>query len=155
MSSVTYLDDLIVNAIGTQVTDNRKEAIGLLVTAASLAGAFSSAAKEPNCASDVVPLKPFLIESPSGPPQRPVPNVRCWAYKIEPAPTALMGRKAFEVTGLGSAGTVEWFPVPVCKLYKIRVFHCADSECSSDRKDVQNYYTTLSLSDGTQYQRIP
>lgn len=155
VSSVNYLDDLIISAIGTQVADNRKEAISVLVTAASLAGAFASAAKEPDCASDVVPLKPFLIDSPTGAPQRPVPGAKCWAYKIDPASTAVIGRKTFPVSGLASAGTVEWFPIPSCTTYKIRVFHCANSDCTAERKDVQDYATTLSLSDGTKYQRIP
>lgn len=156
VSSVSYLDELIINAIGTQVTDNRKDAIDVVVTAASLAGAFASAQKEPDCATDVVPLKPFVIEVASGkPPQAAVPNSPCWAYSVKPAGDALVGRKAFPVDQLASVGTVDWFPIPVCKAYKIRVFHCNAKDCSGERKDVRDYATTVSLSDGSMYQRIP
>ena len=155
LSSVAYLDELIISAIGTQVTDNRKDIIDVVVTAASLAGAFAAAAKEPNCATDVVALKPFLIDNLSGAPQRPVPNVKCWAYSLEPTQFSVVGRRAYPVAEIASAGTVEWFPIPACKAYRVRVFHCAKDDCSSERKDVQAYTTTLSLSEGTQYQRIP
>ena len=148
------MDDLIISAIGTQVTDNRKDAIDVVVTAASLAGAFAST-QVPACATDVVPLKAFLIDNLGGPPQRLVPSVKCWAYTLEPAPVSVISRKAFPVQEISTAGTVEWFPVPACKAYKIRVFHCAKDDCSSERKDIQDYVTTLSISDGTQYQRIP
>lgn len=154
-SSVAYLDDLIISAIGTQVTDNRKDAIDVVVTAASLAGAFASAAKVPTCASDVVPLKAFLIDKLDGPPQRLVPNVKCWAYTLESAPVRVVSRKAFPVQEISMAGTAAWFPIPACKVYKIRVFHCENDECTSERRDIQDYTTTLSISDGTQYQRIP
>lgn len=155
VSSVTYLDDLIVTAIGTQVADNRKDVIDTLVTAASLAGAFAAPKKEPDCAKDVVPLKPFLIEDLSGPPQKSVPNAKCWAYKVEPALFNATSRKAFSINDLASAGKVKWFPIPACRAYKIEVFHCADKNCTSERKDIPTYSTTLSLSDGKQYQQIP
>lgn len=155
VSSVTYLDDLIINAIGTQVTDNRKDVIDVLVTAASLAGAFAAGQKEPDCSKDTVPLKPFLIDGYGKPSQRAVPNVKCWAYKVEQVQFNPISRKPYQVTEIGSVGTVGWFPVPACKVYKIRVFQCSDAACTNERKDVKDYTTTLSLSDGTQYYQIP
>lgn len=155
VSSVTYIDDLIINSIGTQVSDNRKDAIDVLVTAASLAGAFAAGEKTKDCKTDVVPLKPFLIESLSGPPQRAVPNVQCWAYSLEALPLVLLGRKVYPVAEIASAGTATWFPIPACRPYRIRVFHCQDAACTTERKDVASYTAALSLSDGTQYQRIP
>lgn len=155
VSSVTYLDDLIITSIGTQVSDNRKDAIDVLVTAASLAGAFAAGEKTKDCKTDVVPLKPFLIESLSGPPQRAVPNVQCWAYSLEALPLVLLGRKVYPVAEIASAGTATWFPIPACKPYRVRVFHCQDAACTTERKDVASYTAALSLSDGTQYQRIP
>lgn len=155
VSSATYVDDLIINAVGTQVTDNRKEIIDVVVTAASLAGAFASAGKAPNCATDTVPLKTFVIDKLDGPKQRLVPNAKCWAYTVEPADITVVGRRSFPVSELASIGTVGWFPVPACKAYTVRVFQCADDNCTSTRKDLTTYNTTLSISDGTQYQRIP
>ena len=155
VGSITYLDDLIVSAIGTQVTDNRKDAVTAVVTAASLASSFASASKVPNCASDIVPLKSFVVSDFSGPAELPVPNAKCWAYRLVEAPVKLIGRRAYPVAGLESVKDANWFPVPACKAYSIRVFHCANDDCTSERKDIQSYETTISLSAGTHYQRIP
>lgn len=155
VSSVTYLDDLIVTAIGTQVTDNRKDVIDVVVTAASLAGAFASSGPLPDCAKAIVPLKPFVIDRLDGPKIRRVEHSNCWAYELEPAKPALNGRRPFPVADLGAVGTVGWFPIPACKSYTIRVFHCQNSSCTEQRRDVLSYSTTVSISDGTLYQRVP
>ena len=155
VSSVTYVDDLIISGIGTQVTDNRKDAIDVLVTAASLAGAFAKGKTEPDCAKDVVPLRPFVIETYEGPPRKPVPDVACWEYRVDPVAFNPVGMRTYPVSELGAVGTVTWFPIPACKAYKVSVYQCADKDCTSDRKDLPTYSTTLSVSDGTQYHRIP
>lgn len=154
VTSVTYVDELIVSSVGTLVTDNRKELIDTIVTAASLAGAFASV-KTYDCAKDDEPLKPFLIDNLTGPPTKSIPKVSCWRYKVEPFEAKVVGRRAHPVSELATSGTAEWFPIPACKAYKVTVFRCIDNKCDKPKENSLTYSTTISISDGNWYQRVP
>lgn len=154
VTSVTYIDELIVSSIGTLVTDNRKELIDTVVTVASLAGAFASGTSY-DCAKADEPLKPFLIDNLSGPTVKTIPKVKCWRYEVKPFAAKLVGRRTHPVSELTSAGTVDWFPVPACKGYKVTVYRCNDNSCTKQKDDSQSYSTTISVSDGQSYQRVP
>ncbi len=151
VTSVSYADDLIVSAIGTQITDNRKEAIDVVVGAAGLLGAFAGSGT--GCNEPRRPLKPFTIRKLEG---DSVPNADCWAYSVEKQKTQFTARKAHPVADLASATEkVAWFPIPACQEYRVKVFQCADRTCTTELAESTVYETVLSLSDGEQYQRIP
>lgn len=150
VTSVVYADDLIVSAIGTQVADNRKEVIDVIVSVAGLAGAFAGG----GCKEPRTPLKPFVIASVDG--GGSIEGSDCWAYSIARQKFQLVGRKAYPVGELSEqAGKVAWFPIPACQEYRLRVFQCGDKTCTSELGGSMGYETVLSLSDGQQYQRIP
>ncbi|MFT3815847.1 MAG: hypothetical protein QM740_21185 [Acidovorax sp.] len=151
VTSVSYADDLIVSAIGTQVTDNRKEAIDVVVSAAGLLGAFAGSGT--GCNAPRKPLKPFTIGKLEG---GSVPDADCWAYSVEKQAMQFIARKPHPVADLASiAEKVSWFPIPACQEYRIKVFQCADRTCTAPLADSTVYETVLSLSDGEWYQRIP
>ena len=148
---VSYADDLIVNAIGTQVTDNRKEAIDAVVGAAGLLGALAGSAT--GCKEPRRPVKSFTISKLEG---GSVPDADCWAYAVEKQKTQFTARTAHAVADLASGvADVGWFPVPACQRYRVRVFQCADRTCTAELSESMVYETVLSLSDGERYQQIP
>ncbi|MDM0045985.1 hypothetical protein QTH91_15965 [Variovorax dokdonensis] len=154
LSSVKYVDELIVSEIGTQVTDNRKDVLGVLVTAASLGGAFALTKDSKKC-DGTTPLKPFVIEATHTEAGAPAKDVECWGYSVTLAKFNPVARKRFDVKEIASIGTVEWFPIAACKSYVVSVYPCADKSCKTPMSDKQVFVTTLPLSDGTQYQRVP
>lgn len=150
ISSVTYADELIIKAIGTQVSDNRKDAIDAVIGAAALAGAFAA----PDCTKE--PLKPFVLDSVSPDPVTGhAPDNKCWGYSIKPAGNYPIGMRAYPVKELASAGqSVTWFPIPACRPYQIAVYRCSDpNTCTSASK--VSHTAVLWVSDGTEYRRVP
>lgn len=151
VTSVSYADDLIVSAIGTQVTDNRKEAIDVVVGVAGLLGAFAGSGT--GCKEPRKPVKSFTISKLEG---GSVPDADCWAYSVEKQKTQLTARKVHPVADLASgAEKVTWFPIPACQEYRIKVFPCSDRTCTAVLSDSLAYETVISLSDGEWYQQIP
>jgi len=151
LTSVTFADDLIVSAIGTQVTDNRKDVVDVVVGAAGLLGAF--AGNVAGCKEPRKPVKSFTIGKLEG---GSVPDSDCWAYSIEKQKLQLAARKAHAVAELSSVmEKAAWFPIPACQEYRVTVFQCSDRTCSAVLSDSVVYETVLSLSDGEQYQQIP
>lgn len=148
VTSVKYADELIVKAIGTQVADYRKDAVGALAGSVALAGAF---APSDDCAS-APPLRPFVIAT-LAPASYRAPNNGCWGYSIEPAAFAPAGMRAYPVSGLAAAGTVGWFPIAACRPYVVKVFQCRDAACTAAPDSVAT--AVLSASDGTRYRRVP
>lgn len=151
VSAVQYTDDLVISTIGTQATDNRKDALDAILATAGLA--IRAQGEAVDCATRGVPLKPFIIDVYPVPTPQMVPGTDCWAYtvqRLDPAPPL----RSYQVATLPSAAPVPWFPIPACQAYRIRVFHCADPECH-ERADVKSYTAVLPLSDGTAYRRIP
>lgn len=151
VTSVTYADDLIISAIGTQVTDNRKEAIDVIVGVAGAAGAFAGSTT--GCPAPRKPFKSFTIRKLEG---GAVPGVDCWAYSVEKLETQLTARKAHQVSELSAgASKVGWFPIPRCQTYRVKVFQCADAKCTSTMASSDVFETVLALSDGESFQQIP
>lgn len=148
VTSVTYADDLIISSIGSQVADNRKDAIDAVVGIASLAGAFAAGE---DCSKGPA-LKPFVIDNLNSVSGR-APNNDCWGYSIKPADFAPVGMRAYSVDSLSNAGQVSWFPIAACRPYVVTVFRCNDADCSP----LKNAVTTsvISASDGRQYRRVP
>jgi hypothetical protein len=149
ISTVTYADELIISAIGTQVTDNRKDAIDAVIGIAALAGAFAAV----DCTK--APLKPFVLDPvASTPVVGPAPNNNCWGYSTKPTDANPIGMHPYPVKDLAAVGqSVAWFPIPACRSYHVTVFRCNDKLCSKEG-DVAST-TVLSVSDGTQYRRVP
>lgn len=151
VASVTYADALVISAIGTQVTDNRKEAIDVIVGLASAAGAFAGATTA--CPTPRKPLKPFTIGKLEG---GVVPGVDCWAFSVAKLEAQFTTRKAHQISELSDdASKVGWFPIPRCQEYRVKVFQCGDANCTSTLAKSDVYETVLSLSDGETYQQIP
>ncbi|MCV2419280.1 hypothetical protein LNV47_01615 [Paucibacter sp. DJ4R-1] len=150
VTSVTYADDLVISAIGTQVTDSRKEAIDVIVGVAGMAGAFAGATA---CPEPRKPPRAFTIRKLEG---GAVPEVDCWAYSVEKMPTQFNARKPHPLAELSSgASSVKWFPIPACQEYRVRLFQCADLKCTSTLPKSVAYETVLSLSDGEAFQQVP
>lgn len=151
VTSVSYADDLIVSTIGTQVTDNRKEAIDVVIGVAGLFGAFAGSGA--GCKEPRKPMKSFTISKLEG---GSVPDADCWAYSIEKQKMQFSARKAHPIGDLASsAEKVTWFPIPACQEYRVKLFQCSDRTCTAALSGSVVYETVLSLSDGEQYQQIP
>ncbi len=150
ISNVTYADELIITAIGTQVTDNRKDAIDAVIGFAALAGKFAAV----DCAT--APLKPFVLDPVTPTPVTgPAPNnPNCWGYSIKPTEDANpVGMRHYPVKDLASVGqSVAWFPIPACRSYDVAVFRCG-KDCTEANGIA--FTAVLSVSDGTQYRRVP
>jgi hypothetical protein len=148
VSSATYLDDLIISAIGTQVTDNRKDAIDAIIGIAALAGAFAAA---PDCAKD--PLTPFVIESLAEVAGK-APGNDCWGYSLKKADFQAAGMQSYPVSDLAKAEKVAWFPIAACAAYVVSAYRCGDKDCTTPIKGSETK-ASVNVSDGTRFRRVP
>lgn len=149
INAVTYVDDLIVTAIGTQVTDNRSDAVSTLVTTMSLAGAFAAG----TCGAKST-FQPFVISDFSADAEVPHQGNQpsCFKYTIKAGPAG--GATAMKSEGIDSLPrqSVAWFPIPACKSYTISVARCG-ADCTTQQDPV--YSSTVSVSDGTSFRKVP
>lgn len=147
ISSVTYADTLIISAIGTAVTDNRKAAIDSIVGIVAAAGGFAAAA---DCTAPPSPSS-FVIESANSMINK-VPNNECWAYTLSPSTGQAIDLKAFDINTIPTNTRVAWFPIPVCKSYLISLYRCqANADCTKPAGATTT--ATVSISDGKQYKK--
>lgn len=169
ITNVTYADYLIIQSIGTQITDNRKAAIdsvfGLIGIVASAVG--FAARTQPICSStpSLDNFEPFVItDIHDSKDVIPVPNNKCWGYQItELKDMGDMSVSSFPLKNdkgdlaLPTDTKVSWFPYPSCKNYNISVFPCDPNESSLCKPfDGQKQYSAIvSVADGTSYRRIP
>jgi hypothetical protein len=168
---VKYADYLIVQGIGTQVTDNRKDAIDSIVSLAGVIAGFGfaeeeKAQKQKETCPTKEPYKPlaeFLIEDftvSSAPIQ--APNNTCWGYRITDVKEIDSGAQ-FPIPTSGSAlptGTkTRWFPYPYCKTVTISVFPCDTSNtCKeptpNDAAAGARAVAVIGVADGTAFRRV-
>lgn len=154
ITGVTYADNLIISSIGTQITDNRKDAINAIFSLTTAAGIFKAAKVAPPCAADA-PLTPFVIEDFRSTPESLAPMNTCWGLKIEHAKYADADFNADDVANLPLNKRVNWFPIPACKTYSISVYRCpASGSCLPDSK-ITIFNAVVSVSDGNQYVKMP
>lgn len=158
ITNVKYADYLIIQSIGTQVTDNRKDAIATIV---GIVGAVATFAEASKC-SESSPLSDFLIEDfkKSDGPVRAGDN-NCWGYQITEV-KEIDSKTKFPIPSAGSAlptgKKTGWFPYPACTTITITVFPCeASDEHTCVRRDLKSahYDGTISVADGSAFRRIP
>jgi len=150
ISSVTYVDDLIISAIGTQVTDNRTAAVGTLITTASMVSAFAGSSCDGNPT-----FQPFIIDDLSVGAEVPHDKNQpsCFLYTIKQRTLGATAMKAEDVDKLAAYQSAAWFPIPACKTYTISVARCKDSNCTEQTGSA--YSSTVSISDGKQFRKVP
>lgn len=148
---VKYADELIVKEIGTQVSDARKTALGTVMEIAALAGAVHAAG---DCGNPPA-LGSFVIEKVKPTSARAMPNHDCWGYSLKPAAFAPVAMKAYPVSGLAAAGQVGWFPIAACRPWVVTVYQCKDVACATVSNADAVATAVLSLSDGSEYRRVP
>jgi hypothetical protein len=172
ITNVKYADYLIVQSIGTQVTDNRKDAIDTIVSLVGVAAtAFGFAeGTEVKCTNEAPyqPLADFVIEdfSAESPAPIPAPNNTCWGYKITDFKD-VDAKAKFPIPADGSSalplGTkTSWFPYPACKSVTISVFPCETSNGATSCKEPTKQekaagaraIAVLSVADGTAFRRV-
>jgi hypothetical protein len=170
ITNVKYADQLIIQSIGTEVTDNRKDAIGSVISAIGLAGklfGFAGGGESVKCLDkpSLDTLADFVIDKPAV-TQGPVlaPGNTCWGYEITGISDPVDAKNSFPV-GTGDNPkipldtAVGWFAYPVCKAVTIAVFPCASSSdagsCTKRNDPVLAYVGRVSVADGTQYRKIP
>jgi hypothetical protein len=172
ITNVTYADHLIIQSIGTQITDNRKAmidavfgAIGLVV---KFAGFAEGEARIPCPISpDLDKLEPFILTDihASNEVFR-VPGNFCWGYQVtEQNEMGDMKISSFPLfkdekevdLALPTETKVPWFPYPACQNYNISVFPCDPNEEKSCKPltGEKKYSAVVSVADGTLYRRIP
>ncbi len=149
VSSITYVDDLIVSAIGTQVTDNRATAVSTLVTTASLIAAFAG-----DACGDKPTFQPFVIDDFSvgaAVPHEPG-KPSCFLYTVKQITPGATAMKAEDIAKLSTYQSATWFPIPACKTYTVSVARCKDTNCTQKTGNV--YSSTVSISDGKQFRKV-
>jgi len=160
VTNVKYTDYLIIQSIGTQVTDNRKDAISTVVAIAGALGAFAAA----TTCSENSPLTDFVIEDFSQLSAAPVRagDNNCWGYQITTIED-LDPKTRFPIPSDGKSALptdkkTSWFPYPACKAVTVSVFPCEASDVKTcNRKDPNSphYDGVISVADGSAYRRVP
>jgi len=148
VNAITYVDDLIVTSIGTQVTDNRSDAVSTLVTTLSLAGAFAGGACDAKSTFQPFVLSDFSIGA-EVPHDTNQPS--CFKYKVQQAATSATAMKPEPVDNLPQ-DSAPWFPIPACKTYTVTVVRCG-ATCAAQQGP--EFSSTVSVSDGTAFRKIP
>lgn len=148
VNAITYVDDLIVTAIGTQVTDNRSEAVSTLVTTLSLAGALAGGTCDAKSTFQPFVLSDFSIGA-EVPHDQNQPS--CFKYKVQPAAVGATAMKSEPIDGLPQS-SAPWFPIPVCKSYTVTVVRCG-ATCAEQQGPA--FSSTVSVSDGTAFRKVP
>jgi hypothetical protein len=170
ITNVTYTDHLIIQSIGTQITDNRKAAIdavfGIIGMVVSIAG-FAEGEATPECpaSSSLDTLESFVLTDIHDSTQvSRVPGNPCWGYQVtELKNMGDMSVSSFPLKNdkgdlaLPTDTRVPWFPYPSCRNYNISVFPCHPNERSFCKPfgDEKKYSAVVSVADGTSYRRIP
>lgn len=164
VSSVTYADNLVIQSIGTTITDNRKAAIGgVLGVLGAVAGGSFSAEKVEECSNDLQNFKPFVLEdfAETGSQFQRIIENPCWGYSVVAADVANPDTGAWQVatdpkqSNIPLGVRVGWFPYPACKNYRITVARCADSTAKcAPNNGARAYGAIVSVSDGTQFRKI-
>lgn len=148
---VKYADELIVKEIGTQVSDSRKNAMATIIEIAALAGVVHAAS---DCGNPPA-LGSFVLDKVRPTNAKAMPDHDCWGYSVKPAAFAPAGMKAYPVSELAAAGSAAWFPIAACRPWAITVYQCKDIACSTVSNADAVATAVLSVSDGTQYRRVP
>lgn len=161
VTSVTYADQLIIQSIGTAITDNRKSVIdsvfGLVGTVAAFGGLMGKSDKCPE--ATLADFKPFVLAkfALTGDKQyQRLDTNPCWGYSLVAAPEVggSPGATFAVKDGLPLDTKVAWFPYPACSNYRVTVVKCKTQEgvCDPDGKDA--YQSVVARSDGRQYRRV-
>jgi hypothetical protein len=166
ITNVKYADYLIVQSIGTSVTDNRKDAIDAVVSLVGVIGIFGGAAAT-TCPTHkpYTVLQDFVIEDFTATGVIPAPKNSCWGYEISDIKE--IDRDAeFPIPLSGSAlpenTKTSWFPYPACKSVTIAVFPCDTTggagTCKKPKPDDEaagaRAQAVLSVADGTAFRRV-
>jgi hypothetical protein len=165
LSSASYADNLILSAIGTQVTDNRSTAIGagisILGLVASAAGLGFAAATERDCVT--TPLPAFVLDTLTDVTGSFVPNTKCWGYNVKTLRTEQQNdpklRSVKPIAGDGGLPVdqkVTWFPYPACRTVQVSLYVCdKNSKESCLVAAEQNpVVQTLNVSTGAFYRKM-
>jgi hypothetical protein len=168
VTNVKYADHLIIQSIGTQVTDNRKDAISAVVSVAGLAAAgfgFAEGAPTEKCPdkSPFKPLSDFLIDKLSSTTSAVLaPNNTCWGYKITDIKELdTKGQSPIDAKGTNLAVNtkVSWFPYPACKTVTLSIFPCDPSgdagTCKEPKSADLHNISVVSVASGQAFRRIP
>jgi hypothetical protein len=163
ITTATYADNLVLSAIGTQLTDNRTAAIdagvsvlGLVARAFGLPG-FASSTPEDCTKSPALPA--FAIDSfDQDVTGAFVPGTQCWGYDLK----TIQQEKSLDpnvkavATDFPPAKSVNWFPYPGCRIVMVTVYACdANSAAVCKKASGQNpTVQTLNVSTGTLYRRM-
>jgi hypothetical protein len=160
ITNVKYADTLIIQSIGTQVTDNRKDAIDTVVAIAGIAGAFAS----DNGCSEKSPMHPFVVDEllKSSEAPVPAPDNDCWGYRIADVkdidPDSQFPIQATGTPSLPLEANTSWFPYPACKQVKISVVPCkrdgGNPAVCTPVANGPHYDGTVSVADGTNFRRV-
>lgn len=162
ITTASYADNLVLSAIGTQVTDNRTAAIdtgfsvlGLVAKAAGLAG-FAGSSPEDCSKSPVLPA--FAIDSFDQDVAGDfVPGTKCWGYDLKTTQQEKsLDPNVKAVTDFPPDKPVSWFPYPACRTVMITVYACdTNSKVTCDKVAGQNpTVQTLNVSTGVLYRRM-
>jgi hypothetical protein len=161
ITNVKYADYLIIQSIGTQVTDNRKDAIAAVVALAGAAGLFAGLEAKAPCPREPPwgPLNDFVIDDlmTISTAAIPAPGNSCWGYKItEIKETDPDSRFTFESDPIPVDTRVSWFPYPACRAVTISVFPCdtAAASCVEPASRTARFASVVSVADGTGYRRV-
>lgn len=174
ITNVTYADHLIIQSIGTQITDNRKTLIDAVVGAIGIVVSATGVAGQATPACPAVPtldgFQSFVLTDihDSGQVFNPVPGNPCWGYQVtELKNMGDMSVGSFPLKkdngdlALPTDTKVPWFPYPSCRNYNISVFPCSPNPDPNNPSLCQpyssqtNYSAVVSVADGTAYRRIP
>ena len=162
ITTASYADNLVLSAIGTQVTDNRTTAIdtgfsvlGLVAKAAGLAG---FAGSSPEDCTKAPALPAFAIDSFDQDVTGDfVPGTQCWGYDLKTTQLEKsLDPNVRAVTDLAPEKRVSWFPYPACRTVVVTVYACdTNSKATCDKAAGQNpTVQTLNVSTGTLYRRM-
>ncbi len=169
ITNVKFADQLIIQSIGTEVTDNRKEVIDAVIGAVGLAGkvfGFAGGGQSVKCKDNpsLDDFSDFVIDNVAK-MDNPVmaPGNNCWAYQITEVKALTDPKNSFAIAGstntLPLDTKVSWFPYPACATIAVTVFPCdASSDAGTCKPRATHelvFVGELAVADGQHYRKSP
>lgn len=166
VTSVTYADNLIIQSLGTTISDNRKAIVDAVFGVLGLAGAGAFASADvKTCPSSLDQFKPVVLQDFQVTGEKQTIRLEtnpCWGYQVLDASDVAGTTASNPVVDADGAqggiplGTkVSWFPYPACEYRRIKVVECTsiDGKCSP-KSDGSAFMAVVGVADGTKYQKM-